>query len=289
MLSAILSTAKGGTAGHLASVDVEHGIALGIPRVKARKLWKKVAGSILSESCEWWEGVLPSSSSFLCPNTKRPFENPVLVLASGHTVEASTFKEDTAETEASIEVKPSTETSIEAPIEMSEVECLRLRVKELELEVRQLKRGCVPNHVMRSVVLEVKSLLKKDIIQAQVRASGGVDDDEAVQRHMQSQLHTATVGKERVGHLMRRMSSAFKEKSDGDGDGAGVDDRRSEMCSAEFMHKAGQTGDKEDKFEAQTAETETTMSPLLPADATPAPVEGDVDVAKGGGSWLVKE
>lgn len=222
----MLNTAKGGTCGHLASIDLEKGIAIGIPRVKARKLWRKLAGSIVT-SHDWWEGVLPASSSFLCPNTKKPFENPVLILATGVTVEGSTF------------IEPSDEIGSNSSVERSsgshnEVECLRQRVKELELEVSRLKSlKSVPNLAMKSAVLEVKSLLKTQIQNNKIEP-GNQSHEDAAQRHMQSELHTPTVGKERVGHLLQRMSSAFKYNPESDG---GTHRLTQEICSAEFMNK----------------------------------------------------
>jgi hypothetical protein len=117
-----------------------------------------------------------------------------------------------------------------------------------------LKQGYVPNHAMKSAVLEVRSLLKKEIqVQADLAKSRAASannasvssngneescDDVALQRHVKSQLHAPTVDKERVGQLMRRMSSAFKkmpEEDHDDSDGGGGTQR--EICSAEFMKR----------------------------------------------------
>jgi hypothetical protein len=184
------------------------------------------------------------------------------VMSSGQTVERSTFHhQDMASTkthESHLQAGGSKEEVVDddAPMtskddeRLDEVEALRRRVKELESEVKLLKQGYVPNHAMKSAVLEVRSLLKKEIqVQADLAKSRAASannalvasnsneescDDAALQRHVKSQLHAPTVDKERVGQLMRRMSSAFKKMPEEDHDSDGT---QQEICSAEFMKR----------------------------------------------------
>lgn len=265
----------------MASLDLEHGIAIGIPRVKARKLWRRLADSISTQQ-DWW-GLLPASSSFLCPNTKRPFIDPVLVLSTGVTVEASTFKPSSHQASSTCDDS------------LCELEALRLRVQQLECEVAELRNGCVPNLAMKSAVLEVRSLLKRTRLHLKPEgASDEVGDEGAMQLHVKSQLHAPSVDKERVGHLMRRMSSAFKQNTQ---DKVEVD---KEMCSSEYMHslKQNQSILSSGTTEARAGSALTDINHAIvdsPSEGTSSQLIDDFsgnepsekEDTKSKGSWLV--